>query len=103
MDVQFQALEQTEEFTRLNKTFRAFVFPVTIGFLAWYIFYIVTATFAIDFVSTPVWGYVNLGLILGVAQFVTAGLITWAYVRFADNKLDPQAATLRAMANQEGV
>ena len=70
---------------------------MTIAFLAWYLGYIVTATYATSFVQRPVFGVITVGMVLGLAQFVTAGLITWAYVRFADNKLDPAAEAIRTM------
>ena len=69
---------------------------MTIAFLAWYIFYIITATFAVDFVKTPIYGAINLGMVLGLAQFATAGLITWAYVRVADNTIDPATEAIRS-------
>lgn len=94
-EAEFVAVEQSSEFQSLRKTFRGFAFPVTIAFLAWYLFYIVVATYAYDFVTKPVFGAINVGIILGLAQFLTAGLITWAYVRFADNKIDPATASIR--------
>lgn len=46
---------------------------------------------------TAIYDNINLGMVLGLAQFVTAGLITWGYVKFADNKLDPASEHIRAM------
>ncbi|APT83835.1 DUF485 domain-containing protein [Corynebacterium aquilae] len=92
---EFLSVQQSDEFQHLRRTFRGFAFPMTVAFMGWYVFYIVTATFAVDFVSRPVYGAINVGMILGLAQFATAGLVTWAYVRFADNKLDPETATIR--------
>ena len=40
-------------------------------------------------------GNVNLGLVFGLLQFVTTCLITWLYVRHANNRLDPLAAEIR--------
>ena len=37
-----------------------------------------------------------MGLVFGLLQFVSTFLITFLYVRFADRKLDPLAADLRA-------
>lgn len=88
-------MSESEEFGQLRSTFRRFAFPVTVAFLAWYLFYIVTATFAVDLVETRVYGAINLGMVLGLAQFATAGLITWAYVHFADNKIDPATEAIR--------
>jgi hypothetical protein len=92
---EFVEVSLSPEFQRLRKTFRGFAFPMTIAFLAWYIFYIVTATFAIDLVKTEIYGAINLGMVLGLAQFATAGLVTWAYVYFADNKIDPTTEAIR--------
>lgn len=97
---EFQEVEQSAEFANLRKTFRGFAFPVTVAFLVWYLGYITVATFAVDFVQTKVWGSINIGMVLGLAQFVTAGIITWAYVRFADNKLDPATAQIREKMEQ---
>ena len=94
---EFLEVSQSPEFASLKTTFRSFAFPMTIAFLAWYLGYIVTATYATSFVQRPVFGVITVGMVLGLAQFVTAGLITWAYVRFADNKLDPAAEAIRTM------
>ncbi|MDO5097214.1 MAG: DUF485 domain-containing protein [Corynebacterium sp.] len=100
---EFVAVSQSPEFSALRKTFRGFAFPVTVAFLAWYVFYIVTATFATDFVKTPVFGAINIGMVLGLAQFATAGLVTWAYVRFADNKIDPATEEIRQHMEQPAI
>lgn len=92
---EFLAVSESEQFLELRDTFRKFAFPLSFAFLAWFIFYIVTATFATDFVSQRVFGAINIGMVLGLAQFATAALVTWIYVRFADNKLDPATAALR--------
>ena len=46
--------------------------------------------------ATKVWGNVNVGLLLGLGQFLTTFLITGLYIRFANRDLDPKAAALRA-------
>ncbi len=91
----FAQIQQTAQFAALRKTFRGFAFPVTVAFLVWYLSYIVVATFAVDFVSTIVWGSITVGMVLGLAQFVTTGIITWLYIRFADNTIDPATAAIR--------
>ncbi|WP_327786393.1 DUF485 domain-containing protein [Corynebacterium belfantii] len=54
-----------------------------------------TATFAADYVATKVFGAITIGMILGLAQFATAGLITWAYVHFADTRIAPATDSIR--------
>ncbi|AIY03818.1 hypothetical protein ART_4219 [Arthrobacter sp. PAMC 25486] len=91
----FVAEQNSEEFQELRKSHRNFVFPVAIGFLVWYFAYVLLAAYAHDFMSIKVWGNINLGLILGLLQFVTTfGITTW-YVTYANRKLDPQAAVIR--------
>ena len=100
-DDQYMAVQATPEFQALRKKFRGFVFPMTAFFLIWYALYVALGAFAHDFMATPVWGNINVGLILGLMQFVTTFLITGLYVRFANRDLDPQAAALRDKMESE--
>jgi uncharacterized membrane protein (DUF485 family) len=43
-----------------------------------------------------VFGSVNMGIVLGLGQFVTTFAITSIYVVFANRRLDPQAQAIRA-------
>ncbi|MGA9871814.1 MAG: DUF485 domain-containing protein, partial [Rhodococcus sp. (in: high G+C Gram-positive bacteria)] len=63
--------------------------------LIWYIVYVLLSNYAQGFMSTQVWGNVNVGLLLGLAQFITTFAITGIYVRFANRELDPRAEALR--------
>lgn len=93
--VDFVAEQESQEFQKLRKTHRNFVFPVAIAFLVWYFAYVLLAAYAHDFMSIKVWGNFNIGLIMGLLQFVTTfGITTW-YVSYANRKLDPQAAVIR--------
>lgn len=93
--VDFVAEQNSAEFKKLRKSHRNFVFPVAIGFLVWYFAYVLLAAYAHDFMSIKVWGNMNIGLIMGLLQFVsTFGITTW-YVSYANRKLDPQAAVIR--------
>ena len=70
--------------------------PVAALFLIWYFVYVLLADYAHDFMATPVFGNVNVGLLLGLGQFVTTFGITMWYVWYANRKLDPVAEELRA-------
>lgn len=94
--INYVEFEQEPKFQRLRKRQRSFVFPMTIFFLAWYFAFVMLGAFAPEFMATPVFGLVNLGLLLGLAQFITTFVITMWYVRFANSKLDPEAAELRS-------
>lgn len=92
---EYRYVQGTEEFSKLRSTFRSFTMPLTVAGLVWYIGYVLVATYAGDFFgnSVPVFG--NVGILLGVLQFVTTFLITWLYIGFANKKLEPMQAAIR--------
>lgn len=89
-------VQASPEFVELRRRFRSFVFPMTGLFLTWYFLYVLLADYAHDFMSTPVWGNINVGLLLGLGQFVSTFVITLVYRRWADRRFDPGAEELRA-------
>lgn len=91
---EFVEMQSSPQFQELRKTYRSFTFPVSIAFFVWYLFYVVFATFWPDVMATPFLG-MNVGLWLGVAQFLTTFLITWAYVVYANKNIEPRAAAIR--------
>lgn len=93
--IDYEAIEHSEKFQQLKRTHRSFVFPVAIAFLLWYIAYVLLADYARDFMATPVFGNINVGLLMGLGQFVTTFAVTTWYVSFANRRLDPLAADLR--------
>lgn len=93
--VDFPAAQRSPEFQELRKTHRSFVFPLAVAFLIWYLLYVVLAMYAPQLFAIKVAGNVNLGVILGLLQFVTTFAITGAYVAFANSKLDPKATAIR--------
>jgi uncharacterized membrane protein (DUF485 family) len=93
---QFLAIQVSPEFKELRSKLRRFVFPMTAFFLLWYAVYLVLGAFAHDFMATKVIGNINVGLLIGLGQFLTTFVITGIYVRFANRDLDPRAAAIRA-------
>ena len=93
--IDYIAVEESPPFKELKRTQRSFVFPLSIAFLAWYFAYVLLSSFAPEFMAQRVWGYITLGLLLGLGQFVTTFAITMAYVSFANRKLDPKAQAIR--------
>ena len=91
----YAEVQQSTEYKELRRRFRRFVFPMTALFLAWYFLYVLLSSFAVDFMSTKVFGEINVGLILGLLQFVSTFAITIIYVRWADRHFDPAAEALR--------
>jgi uncharacterized membrane protein (DUF485 family) len=92
---EYRQAQDSPEFTELRRRFRSFAVPMTVAFLAWYLLYVLLSTYAHDFMSTTVFGNINIGLLLGLGQFVTTFLITSLYVRHAGRSTDPIADELR--------
>jgi uncharacterized membrane protein (DUF485 family) len=96
-------LQSSPEFAELRSRFRRFVFPMTALFLAWYFLYVLLSTYAHGFMSTKVFGNINVGLIFGLGQFVSTFVITMLYARWADREFDPRAEALHAKLESQGV
>ncbi|MBX8686463.1 DUF485 domain-containing protein [Mycolicibacterium porcinum] len=88
-------MQASPEFQELRTRLRRFVFPMTAFFLLWYALYVALGAFAHDFMAIRVFGNINVGLLIGLGQFLTTFLITGLYVRFANKELDPRATAIR--------
>jgi len=93
---QFVTIQASPEFAELRRKLRRFVFPMTALFLAWYATYVLLGAFAHDFMAIKVFGNINVGLLIGLGQFLTTFIITGLYVRFAHRELDPRAEAIRS-------
>ncbi|MDJ0349840.1 DUF485 domain-containing protein [Cryobacterium sp. PH29-G1] len=93
--IDYEAFEKTPRFRELKRTRNSFVVPLAIFFLVWYFAYVLAAAYLPEFMATPVVGRINLGLLLGLGQFVTTFAITMSYVTFANRKIDPRTEELR--------
>ncbi|TXK43645.1 DUF485 domain-containing protein [Nonomuraea sp. C10] len=88
-------MQESTEFQELKRRFRRWTFPMTVAFLAWYLLYVVLSGWARGFMGIKLLGDINVGLVLGLLQFVSTFWIAWAYSRHAEKKLDPIADKLR--------
>jgi uncharacterized membrane protein (DUF485 family) len=95
-DPVYDRLHESADFAELRRRYRAFVFPATLAFLAWYLLYVVMSNWATGFMDTQVVGNVNVALVFGLLQFVTTFAIAYLYSRYSNAKLDPLAAKLEA-------
>ena len=86
--VDFKEVQSTPRFQELRKRHRSFVFPMAIAFLLWYFAYVLLADYAVEFMSTKVWGNINIGLLMGL-------LIGW----LAQNWGVPLAALLGGLVS----
>ena len=91
----YLAVQASPEFQELRNRLRRFVFPMSALFLVWYSAYVLLGAFAHDFMATKVWGDINIGLLIGLGQFVSTFVITAVYVRFANRELDPRSEAIR--------
>ncbi|MEG9512521.1 DUF485 domain-containing protein [Saccharopolyspora indica] len=91
----FRTIEESPEFRALRRRLKWFVFPATAFFLIWYIGYVAVAAYAREFMARPLIGEINVGLVLGVAQFITTVGLTMLYLRFARRHIDPKVDELR--------
>jgi uncharacterized membrane protein (DUF485 family) len=97
----FGAIQTSEDFLALKRRVTRFILPATLLFLAWYVTFVLLSAYAADFMSTPLFGTVNVGLTMGFLQFVTTIIITMAYARYAKKRLDPQVDKVRALAETD--
>ncbi|MBE9499300.1 hypothetical protein AN217_11850 [Streptomyces qinglanensis] len=96
-------VQHSAEFGELRRGYRSFVFPLTVGFIVWYLLYVLLSNYAGGFMSTEVVGNVNVAFVFGLAQFLTTFLIAWWYSRFAAVKLDPKAEALKTRLEAENL
>lgn len=82
----------------MKRRFRLFVFPMSALFLAWYMTFVLLAAYDPELMSRKVLGAINIGLVLGLLQFVSLMLITVLYASYMKRQIDPQVAAIRAKA-----
>lgn len=92
---EWEEVQNSAEFVELRRRLRRFIFPMTVAFLAWYLLYVLLAAYARGFMSEKLFGDINVGLVLGLLQFVSTFLITGLYVRYANRRLDPLSDQIR--------
>jgi uncharacterized membrane protein (DUF485 family) len=92
---EYRQAQDSPEFTELRRRFRSFAVPMTVAFLAWYLLYVLLSTYAHDLMATRVLGNINVGILLGLGQFVSTFVITQLYVRHAGRSTDPIADEMR--------
>jgi uncharacterized membrane protein (DUF485 family) len=91
----YEQAQASPEFQALRRRLRRFVFPMSALFLVWYLAYVLLASYARPFMAIKLVGNFNVGLALGLLQFVSTFVITTLYVRFARRAVDPAAAEIR--------
>ncbi|MFF3313967.1 DUF485 domain-containing protein [Streptomyces sp. NPDC003035] len=91
----YLAVQRSPAFQEVRSRYRRFVIPAALGFLLWYLAYVVAATVAPGLMARPVVGAVNVAMVAGLGQFLSTFLLTWAYARHARLRRDRAALELR--------
>ncbi|MCP3766213.1 MULTISPECIES: DUF485 domain-containing protein [Streptomyces] len=92
---EFTEVQESAEFGELRRSYRSFAFPLTIGFIVWYLLYVLLSNYAGGFMGTKLFGNINVAFVFGVLQFLTTFLIAWWYSRHAATHLDPKAEAIK--------
>jgi uncharacterized membrane protein (DUF485 family) len=88
-------VQHSPAFAEVRDRYRRFVFPTAVGFVTWYLLYVVAATTAPGLMVRQVVGQLNVALVAGLAQFATTFLLTWAFARHARRRGYQAALELR--------
>ncbi|CAM5710300.1 DUF485 domain-containing protein [Streptomyces hirsutus] len=92
---EFTEVQESAEFGELRRSYRSFAFPLTVGFIIWYLLYVLLSNYAGGFMGTKLFGNINVAFVFGVLQFITTFLIAWWYSRHAATQLDPKAEAIK--------
>ena len=76
---------ESSEFKHLMAVKKVFIVPAFIFFLDYYFALPVLVGYAPHFMSTKVWGAVNLAYVFALSQFFACWIIAGLYVKVADN------------------
>jgi uncharacterized membrane protein (DUF485 family) len=95
-------VQRSEDFTRLRKALRGFIFPMTVAFFLWYALYVILSAYARGFMDTKVVGNINVALVFGLLQFVSTFVIAWLYARYANRRVDPIADKIAHELKEKG-
>jgi uncharacterized membrane protein (DUF485 family) len=97
-DGDFNAIAHDRRFRLLRKRSRRLAISLISSFLGWYFLYIALSAFARDLMAHPVFGNINVALLLGVLQFLSTFFLAWRYTRYSRRMIDPLTAQLRTEA-----
>lgn len=97
-EIDWRAAAESPEFHELSTRRRRFVVPATAFFLSWYVGFVLLCGYAPGFMGTELTDGLTLGYVLALSQFLMVWGLTWAYLRFSRNVLDPLAEKAAARA-----
>ncbi|MCU1692293.1 MAG: rane protein [Frankiales bacterium] len=94
-ETKYLEAQQSAEFQDLRRRYRGWCIPVALAALAWYFLYVLLSAYAVDFMSNKLVGNINVGLVLGLLQFVSVFGVTALYISYANRVLDPVSTRIR--------
>jgi uncharacterized membrane protein (DUF485 family) len=97
----YERIRASDDFAELRKSYRGFVIPMTVAFMAWYLLYVFACNWAGDFMNHKLFGNINVALVWGLLQFISTFVIAWLYSRHSDNVLDPLSDKLKHEFDEE--
>jgi len=80
---EWDRIAASQEFKDLMATKKVFIIPAFVFFLVYYFLLPVLVGYAPQFMSTKVFGVINLAYLFALSQFFMAWTIAWLYVRAA--------------------
>lgn len=80
---EWDRIAETQEFKDLMAAKKMFIIPAFVFFLAYYFLLPILVGYAPQFMSTKVFGEVNLAYLFALSQFFMAWTIAWLYVKAA--------------------
>ena len=76
------AAQRSDDFVLLKKRFRAFVFPMTLVFLGWYLLYVIASGWARGFMGQELWGnYPQTYSLVGMINCAVLLSKPWSSIR----------------------
>lgn len=96
-NAEFVAVSETAEYKKLRSTFMNFAFPMVIAVLVSYFTYVLLSIYNTSFMSSPFLGLegLNVGIGVGLFQFLLVYVWTAIYVRFMAVKIDKTSASIK--------
>ena len=101
--IDFVAAQNSPDYQELRTKFTSFAFPMVATFVVVYFVFVLASVYAPGFMGKRLIGFVNVGIVFGLLNFATTYLVTFLYVRHANNNLDPRSVALRDRLEKEAV
>jgi uncharacterized membrane protein (DUF485 family) len=93
--VKYSEIEADPQFVATRHRQRVFIAGAAVFFVLWYAAYVLVSSFARDLMATPVFGNINIGVLMGFGQFASTFAITGLYIWFTNRRITPEVDDLR--------